>query len=58
MECTQIEQFLDMYISYDVSLLFNPLQMHNNINTHVHVKTTMFFIIFIIHYLLCMKQIL
>jgi len=38
MECTQIEQFVHMYISYDVSLLPNPLQMHNNINTHVRVR--------------------
>jgi hypothetical protein len=31
-------------------------KMHNNINTHAHVKKTMLFVDFITHYLLCVKQ--
>jgi hypothetical protein len=34
----EIEWFVNMYISYDVSLLPNPLQNAQNINTHVNVK--------------------
>jgi hypothetical protein len=34
----EIEQFVKMYISWDVSLLPNPLQNAQNINTCVHVR--------------------
>jgi hypothetical protein len=34
----EIKWFIDMYISCDVSLLQTHYKMHNNINTHVHVK--------------------
>jgi hypothetical protein len=53
----EIERFIDMYISYDVSLLLNPLQ---NAQRHQHTctckKKTMLFVNFITHCLLCMKQ--
>jgi hypothetical protein len=32
----KVERFIHMHC--DISLLPSPLQMHNNINTHVHVK--------------------
>jgi len=52
----KIEQFVNMYISYDVSLLPNPLQNAQHQHTHKCKKQVMLFIDFITHYLLCVKQ--
>ncbi len=40
----KIEQFIDLYIFYDVPLLLNSLQMFNNINTHIHVGKKIMFV--------------
>jgi hypothetical protein len=34
----EIERLINMCISSDVSLLLTLHKMHNNINTHVHVR--------------------
>jgi hypothetical protein len=52
----KIEQFVDVYISSDVSLLPNPLQNTQHQHTRTYKKKTMMFVYFIIHYFLCMKQ--
>jgi len=53
----KVEQFVNMYIYYDVSLLPNPLQ---NAQQHQHTRTckkkTMLFVNFITHCLPCVKQ--
>jgi hypothetical protein len=53
----EIEKFVDMYISYDVSLLPNLLQ---NARQHQHTTTCkkkpMFLVDFIIHCFLLVKQ--
>jgi len=53
----EIEKFVDMCISCDVSLLPNPLQ---NAQQHQHTRTckqkTMLFVNFITHCFLCVKQ--
>jgi CTP:phosphocholine cytidylyltransferase-like protein len=52
----EIEYFENMYISCDVSLHYQShYKIHNNINTHVHVKKKMLFVNFFTHCLLCMK---
>jgi len=54
----EIEQFGDMYISCNVSLLPNPLpnaQQHQHMYVHVKRKI-MLFVKFITHCLLCLKQ--
>jgi len=52
----EIERFIDMYISCDLSLLSKPLQ---NAQHHQHTcickKKTMLFINFTTHYFLCEK---
>jgi hypothetical protein len=54
----KIEQFINMHISCDVSLLRNALQ---NAQQHQHTRTckkkTKLFVDFIIHYFFCVKQI-
>jgi len=53
----EIELFVDMYISCDVSLLPNPLQKtQQHQHTHTCKKKTMLFVDFITHCLLCVKQ--
>jgi hypothetical protein len=52
----KIEQFVNMYISYDVSLLPNPLQNAQHQHTCTCSKKTMLFVDFIIHSFLCMEQ--
>jgi hypothetical protein len=53
----EIEKFVDMYISCDVSLLPNLLQnAQQHQHTHTCKKKAMLVVDFIIHCLLCMKQ--